>query len=96
MFSIIDRALENAERMIQMTQLDMLVMDPYFSDHSSLSTQTEEFPKKAKPFKFFNHIADHDDFQSIVYEGNMRKTKEGEEFHQNLAYHRVPGYKCKG
>jgi len=67
-FSRIERALGNAEWMIQMTQLDLLVMGPYFSDHSPLDIQMEEFPRKAKPFKFFNHFADPDDFQNIVNE----------------------------
>ncbi|XP_019265727.1 PREDICTED: uncharacterized protein LOC109243273 [Nicotiana attenuata] len=68
-YSKIDRALINADWMLVTAQMEVLVMDPHCSDHSPLSiTLEEEEDFSPKPFKFLNHLAEHDDFVKIVKE----------------------------
>ncbi|XP_070050288.1 uncharacterized protein [Nicotiana tomentosiformis] len=65
--SKIDRALVNVEWMLQMTCLEVWVMDPRCFDHSPLNITFEDNEDKVpKPFKFLNHLAEHKDFLSIV------------------------------
>ncbi|XP_060212197.1 uncharacterized protein LOC132639796 [Lycium barbarum] len=65
--SKIDRALVNAAWMNTMKQLEVMVMDPLFSDHTPLGIQfnncTDGGPK---PFRFFNYVADLPEFQVTV------------------------------
>lgn len=52
-----------------MPQLEIWIMDPHCSDHSPLSIALEENEDfSSKPFKFLNHLAEHDDFIKIVNE----------------------------
>ncbi|XP_019260681.1 PREDICTED: uncharacterized protein LOC109238650 [Nicotiana attenuata] len=68
-YSKIDRDLINADWMLVMPQLEVWIMDPYCSDHSPLSIALEENDDfSSKPFKFLNHLAEHDDFMKIVNE----------------------------
>ncbi|XP_060178324.1 uncharacterized protein LOC132608297 [Lycium barbarum] len=65
--SKIDRALVNAAWMNTMKQLEVMVMDPIFSDHTPLGIHfnncTDGGPK---PFRFFNYVADLPEFQVTI------------------------------
>ncbi|XP_075083303.1 uncharacterized protein LOC142167048 [Nicotiana tabacum] len=75
--SKIDRGVVNNEWMNQFSHLDMVVMEPYFSDHSPLCITIEEnLEKGPKPFRFFNYMADHKKFAMKVEEG-WYKTGQG-------------------
>ncbi|KAH0657699.1 hypothetical protein KY290_027261 [Solanum tuberosum] len=66
-FSRIDRALVNAEWVLHMPIVQVLVMDPLFSDHSPLSINVEEHKDaKKRPFKFFNCLALHPEFKNKI------------------------------
>ncbi|KAK6785297.1 hypothetical protein RDI58_018752 [Solanum bulbocastanum] len=66
-FSRIDRALVNAEWILHMPIVQVLVMDPLFSDHSPLSiTVEEQRDAKKRPFKFFNCLAQHPEFKNKI------------------------------
>ncbi|XP_019235367.1 PREDICTED: uncharacterized protein LOC109215708 [Nicotiana attenuata] len=68
-YSKIDRALINAEWMLAMPHLEVWIMDPHCSDHSPLSIALEENEDcSPKPFKFLNHLAEHDDFIKLINE----------------------------
>ncbi|XP_075106712.1 uncharacterized protein LOC142179612 [Nicotiana tabacum] len=74
-YSRIDRALVNAHWMINMPPMQVHVMDPQFSDHSPLCIELEaETEHKGKPFKFFNCLAEHPSFESIIREGWNKET----------------------
>ncbi|KAM3250209.1 hypothetical protein P3L10_004278 [Capsicum annuum] len=66
-YTMIDWALVNVSWMFDMPTSEVILLDPGYSDHSPLSLS---FPKddtsKAKPFKFINHLAQHENFQEIV------------------------------
>lgn len=65
--SKIDRAIANYNWMTLWPHLEVFVMDPYFSYHSPLCTTVDDQTGRcAKPFRFFNHLADHQDFLQIV------------------------------
>ncbi|KAM3216243.1 hypothetical protein P3L10_025684 [Capsicum annuum] len=65
-FSTIDRALVNSVWLQQMAQLEVLVMDPGFSDHSPFRVAFQ-VPKHRDPksFKFLNCLAEHHQFKPI-------------------------------
>ncbi|XP_075086529.1 uncharacterized protein LOC142169193 [Nicotiana tabacum] len=66
-YSKIDRALVNAEWMLQMPHLEVRLMDPVCSDHSSLSITFEDNEDKdPKLLKFLNQLTEHKDFLTIV------------------------------
>ncbi|XP_019232866.1 PREDICTED: uncharacterized protein LOC109213514 [Nicotiana attenuata] len=65
-FSRIDRVVVNSEWITKMPHLDAMVMNPYFSDHSPLCIKFGEEPQNFRPFRFFNHLADHKEFLQIV------------------------------
>ncbi|XP_070005284.1 uncharacterized protein [Nicotiana sylvestris] len=67
-FSRIDRTIVNAEWVINMPQVDVVIMDPLFSDHSPLCVKLGEEPKASKPFRFFSCLVEHKDFLPIVTE----------------------------
>ncbi|XP_019258924.1 PREDICTED: uncharacterized protein LOC109237119 [Nicotiana attenuata] len=68
-YSKIDRALINAEWMLAMPHLEVWIMDPHCSDHSPLSIALEEDEDYSpKPFKFQNHLVEHNEFIKIVSE----------------------------
>lgn len=53
--------------MITMPRKQVKLMDPLFSGHSSLSINIEE--KKGnneRPFRFYNYLAHHQEFESRV------------------------------
>ncbi|KAH0696290.1 hypothetical protein KY290_013643 [Solanum tuberosum] len=63
--SKIDRAIVNAEWMLNMNQVEISVMQPGTSDHSRLSLELDSNMRgNHKAFKFFNCIAAHPDFLS--------------------------------
>ncbi|XP_019254007.1 PREDICTED: uncharacterized protein LOC109232716 [Nicotiana attenuata] len=65
--SKIDWALMNSEWMTTWTHVEATALDPHFSDHSPLAIEVGgRGIKGARPFKFFNHLAQHPDFISIV------------------------------
>ncbi|XP_070049964.1 uncharacterized protein LOC142171954 [Nicotiana tabacum] len=59
-----------------MTQLEAILHDPSFSDHTPICLYFEQGQQPPpKPFKFFNNLADHKDFPSLVkktWEVNMQ------------------------
>lgn len=62
-FSIIDRGLVNSIWVQQWSVLEVIIMDPEFSDHSPLCVTIDEKQEKGgKPFKFCNFIAYHPEF----------------------------------
>ncbi|XP_070054082.1 uncharacterized protein [Nicotiana tomentosiformis] len=65
-YSRIDRAVLNSEWMSKMPVFDVVVMDPYFSDHSPLCLEFADGPRTVKSFKFFNHLAEHSEFLSVI------------------------------
>lgn len=68
-YSKIDRAIVNTDWLLSMPQNEVWVMDPHCSDHSPLSIGLDiNEEKNAKPFKFLNHLAEHDNFLKIVDE----------------------------
>ncbi|XP_019256569.1 PREDICTED: uncharacterized protein LOC109235000 [Nicotiana attenuata] len=76
-YSRFDRALINAEWMLAMPHLEVWVMDPHCSDHSSRSiTLEEDEDHRPKPFKFLNHLAEHDEFVKIVSEAWERPQEQ--------------------
>nr|XP_009763385.1 PREDICTED: uncharacterized protein LOC104215309 [Nicotiana sylvestris]XP_016465127.1 PREDICTED: uncharacterized protein LOC107788003 [Nicotiana tabacum] len=81
-YSRIDRAIVNAHWMINMPPMQVHVMDPQFSNHSPLCIELErELEHKGRPFKFFNCLAEHPDFDSIIRdrwnkENRKRNTKK--------------------
>ncbi|XP_016457630.1 uncharacterized protein LOC107781446 [Nicotiana tabacum] len=65
--SKIDRALVNDGWMMNMRQLEVVVQDPLFSDHTPLCLYFEqEQQNNPKPFKYFNNFAEHKEFKGIV------------------------------
>ncbi|KAG5632415.1 hypothetical protein H5410_004132 [Solanum commersonii] len=65
--SRIDRALVNAEWMIQMPIMEVHILRPRISDHSPLKIALEKrSQKKYRAFRFFNCIAEHTRFLPIV------------------------------
>ncbi|XP_070013814.1 uncharacterized protein [Nicotiana sylvestris] len=76
-YSKIDRALINVDWMLVMPQLEVWIMDPHCSDHLPLSIALEENEDfSSKPFKFLNHLAEHDDFIKIVNEAWERPQEQ--------------------
>ncbi|XP_070014516.1 uncharacterized protein [Nicotiana sylvestris] len=72
----IDRALGNAEWMMQMPHLEVRVMDPGCSDHSPLCMNFEDTEDKGpKPFKFLNHLAKHKEFLVKVKEAWQKRNE---------------------
>ncbi|XP_070025321.1 uncharacterized protein LOC142181853 [Nicotiana tabacum] len=65
--SKIDKALVNDGWMMSMRQLEVVVQDPLFSDHTPLCLCFEqEHQNNPKPFKFFNNLAELKEFEGIV------------------------------
>lgn len=65
--SKIDRTLVNSEWLTKWPHLEVVAMDPYFSNHSLLCITVEvQQDRSPRPFKFLNHLADHLDFQKVV------------------------------
>nr|XP_016476393.1 PREDICTED: uncharacterized protein LOC107797984 [Nicotiana tabacum] len=66
-YSRIDRALVNARWMMNMTQLEVVLQDPLFSDHTPVCVYFEhDHQPMPKLFKFFNNQAEHKEFQRLV------------------------------
>ncbi|KAK4724319.1 hypothetical protein R3W88_027098 [Solanum pinnatisectum] len=66
-FSRIDRALVNDEWVIRMPPLQVMVMEPLFSDHSPLSIEVEtQRDIRKKPFRFYNCLAQYPDFKPTI------------------------------
>lgn len=50
-----------------MSQLEVEIMDPGFSDHSSLAiTFADHTSKRPRPFKFLNYLAEYSNFLKEV------------------------------
>ncbi|XP_059310282.1 uncharacterized protein LOC132061497 [Lycium ferocissimum] len=68
-YRTLDRGLVNAEWMLQLHHVEILIMEPGCSDHAPLSIIcVEEEETKPKPFRFLNHLAGHTDFLAIVHD----------------------------
>ncbi|XP_075105118.1 uncharacterized protein LOC142179327 [Nicotiana tabacum] len=68
-YSRIDKALVNARWMMNMTQLEVVLQDPFFSDHTPICVCFEhDHQPMPKPFKLFNNLAEHKEFQRLVKE----------------------------
>ncbi|KAM3285030.1 hypothetical protein P3S67_023829 [Capsicum chacoense] len=66
-YTMIDWALENISWMLDMPTSEVILLDSGYSDHSPLSLNfAKEDTSKAKPFKFINYLAQHENFQEIV------------------------------
>ncbi|XP_070023456.1 uncharacterized protein [Nicotiana sylvestris] len=84
-YSRIDRAIVNAHWMINMPPMQVHVMDPQFSDHSPLCIELEaETEHKGRPFKFFNCLAEHPSFESIIREGWNKDNRNMKDVWYNL------------
>lgn len=75
--SKIDRAVVNAEWMLNMSQLEVNVIHPGTSDHTPLSLELDKSAGiRHRAFKFFNCIADHPEFitrvEKVWYGGQKR------------------------
>lgn len=69
-YSKIDRAVVNGDWMIRLPHLEVTVLDPGFSDHSPLSITFDNHPGiRARPFKFLNHLTEHQEFLDKVAKG---------------------------
>ncbi|KAM3309326.1 hypothetical protein P3S67_011070 [Capsicum chacoense] len=67
MHSKIDRAIVNVEWMQQYPHLKEIIMDPGCSDHYLVAIHVGDSQQNCrKPFKFFNVLADHASFTSVV------------------------------
>ncbi|XP_075101938.1 uncharacterized protein LOC142177361 [Nicotiana tabacum] len=66
-YSRIDRAIVNAAWMNGMPVSQVQIMEPQFSDHSPLKIKFDQYTGgKTKPFRFFNCIAEHQDFLPLI------------------------------
>ncbi|KAF3674932.1 30S ribosomal protein S17, partial [Capsicum annuum] len=66
-YNRIDKALVNAEWGLNMPPTQVQVLQPQFSDHSSINISLEEQEDNMhRPFKFYNGIAQHPDFKATV------------------------------
>ncbi|XP_019255013.1 PREDICTED: uncharacterized protein LOC109233583 [Nicotiana attenuata] len=84
-YSRIDRAIVNAHWMINMPPMQVHVMDPQFSDHSPLCIELEvELEHKGRPFKFFNCLAEHPDFDSIIRDIWNKENRSMKDIWHNL------------
>ncbi|XP_009592517.1 uncharacterized protein [Nicotiana tomentosiformis] len=84
-YSRIDRAILNAEWMIDMLHIQVQVMDPHFSDHSPLSIEVEiTMDNKKKPFKFYNCLAEYPNFAQLVQEGWQNRSVDMKGIWYNL------------
>ncbi|XP_019248784.1 PREDICTED: uncharacterized protein LOC109228056 [Nicotiana attenuata] len=90
-----------------MPQLDAMNMDPYFSDHSPLCVKFGDEPQNSRPFRFFNHLAEHRDFftnscKGLDKKGNSTNAWNLEEIERSKGrvketeYNSVKGYGRKG
>ncbi|XP_016496012.1 uncharacterized protein LOC107815018 [Nicotiana tabacum] len=68
-YSRIDRALGNPEWIHSWPQIKAIILEPSFSDHSPICVNicTRKM-RRAKPFKFYNYLADHQEFSTRVEE----------------------------
>ncbi|XP_019232084.1 PREDICTED: uncharacterized protein LOC109212845 [Nicotiana attenuata] len=84
-YSRIDRALVNAHWMINMPPVQVHVMDPQFSDHSPLCIELEAEPEhKGRLFKFFNCLAEHPDFDSVIRDSWNKENRNIKDIWNNL------------
>ncbi|KAM3283804.1 hypothetical protein P3S67_022602 [Capsicum chacoense] len=84
-YTMIDWALVNVSWMFDMPTSEVILLDPGYSDHSPLSLS---FPKddtsKAKPFKFINHLAQHENFQEIVMRAWNQRHRGGKMYDSHM------------
>ncbi|XP_075109039.1 uncharacterized protein LOC142180843 [Nicotiana tabacum] len=84
-FSRIDKALVNYKWMLNMPPGQVHVMNPLFSNHSPLGIEINmKYDNKKRPFKFYNCMADHPDFEQIVETNWKWKVGTMEDIWQNL------------
>ncbi|XP_070049184.1 uncharacterized protein [Nicotiana tomentosiformis] len=76
-YSRINRAIVNVEWMSTMPNLEVVVLDPLFSDHSPLCiTFEDQGERRTRPFQFLNHLTLHSDLLNRV-ERRWRKPVNG-------------------
>ncbi|KAK6784904.1 hypothetical protein RDI58_018359 [Solanum bulbocastanum] len=69
-YSRIDKALANPAWMTTMAELDVEIQNARCSDHSPLVIDfAEPNWRRPRPFKFMNHLVQHQDFQEAVQRG---------------------------
>ncbi|XP_047269089.1 uncharacterized protein LOC107870617 isoform X1 [Capsicum annuum] len=77
-YSKIDKAIVNADWLLQMPQGEVVIMNPVFSYHSPLSVDIGDGNISGPhPFRFFNCLADHKDFMTVMeifWARQVRKT----------------------
>lgn len=73
--SRIDRGLGNEHWMHQYDYLKVQYLTPGISDHSPLIYKFEEPKRNAKPFRFFNIVAEHPDFLQKVRQAWHQEVK---------------------
>ncbi|XP_060211857.1 uncharacterized protein LOC132639432 [Lycium barbarum] len=65
--SKIDWSIVNTTWLLQMPPTSVIIMEPFFSDHSPLLIVVDEQSRRApKQFKFFNYMADQEEFHETV------------------------------
>ncbi|KAF3625028.1 hypothetical protein FXO38_29953 [Capsicum annuum] len=68
-YSRIDHAVVNAEWIVHMSMLEVVILPPGISDHSPLSLELGgEIRSSSNTFRFFNCLAEHPEFLSKVTE----------------------------
>ncbi|KAF3644932.1 hypothetical protein FXO38_19905 [Capsicum annuum] len=81
--SRIDQAPVNVEWMVHMSMLEVIILPPWISDHSSLSLELGgEIRRYTDTFIFFNYLAEHPEFIPRVNEAwkidHKSSLKQGE------------------
>lgn len=75
--SRIDRCLANTSWVTMFPTLSVEYMNPDISDHTPLDLRCSvDEDRKGKPFKFFNYMAEHSEFMSII-ENYWQKSSSG-------------------
>ncbi|XP_070008576.1 uncharacterized protein LOC142165024 [Nicotiana tabacum] len=75
-WSKIDRAIVNVEWMTTMKQMEIIVMEPFISDHTPICLHLEEARKEGpKPYRFYNYVAELPEFLTVVEQAWNTTTK---------------------
>ncbi|PHU04274.1 hypothetical protein BC332_25096 [Capsicum chinense] len=86
-YSRIDHAVVNAEWIVHMSMLEVVILPPGISDHSPLSLELGgEIRSSSNTFRFFNCLAEHPEFLSKVTEAWKVEHRSGlKQIWQNLS-----------
>ncbi|XP_019234784.1 PREDICTED: uncharacterized protein LOC109215219 [Nicotiana attenuata] len=84
-FSRIDRAIVNDQWITSMPPVQAHVMESLFSDHSPICIEIEDYcDNKKRPFKFYNCMVDHPEFEKIIKENWYSQGRKMAALWQNL------------